>query len=170
MYAIARSADPAKNLRRLERAVEDALRNAPTVLAGLCNAAAFIMAYLADVNWAGFYILEADGDRLTLGPFLGLPACTEIAMGAGVCGGAAARRQALRVDDVAAFPGHIACDAASRSELVTPIMAGGRLWGVLDLDSPLPGRFSAAEEACCAQLCAMLGDFLTARGRDSAKL
>jgi GAF domain-containing protein len=161
MYTIARSADTAKNLRRLERAVDSALRDAPTPLAGLCNAAAFIMAYLPDVNWAGFYQLSPDGSRLTLGPFQGLPACTEIAVGAGVCGAAAARRETLRVDDVAAFPGHIACDAASQSELVTPIMAEGRLWGVLDIDSPVPGRFTTEDEACCGRLCAMLGTFLS---------
>jgi GAF domain-containing protein len=109
---------------------------------------------LPDVNWAGFYFLK--GEELVLGPFHGKPACVRIAMGKGVCGSAAAARKPLLVEDVHAFPGHIACDAASRSELVVPLVRGGELLGVLDLDSPLPGRFEAADRTGCERLAATL--------------
>ncbi len=127
-------------------------------IANMANAAALVWLYLPDLNWAGFYRLI--GDELVLGPFQGKSACIRIAMGAGVCGTAAAARQTQLVDDVHAFPGHIACDAASRSELVVPIVAQdhgrGRLLGVLDLDSPVPARFDAADAAGCEALAALL--------------
>jgi len=109
------------------------------LVANAANSAAQIWESLPDLNWAGFYLLK-DGE-LVLGPFQGRPACVRIPMGKGVCGTAAATRQAQVVDDVHAFPGHIACDAASRSEIVIPLMRGGQLLGVLDLDSPRPARF-----------------------------
>ena len=102
------------------------------------------------LNWAGFYRL-IDGE-LVLGPFCGRPACTRIAVGRGVCGTAVAERSSQRVADVRAFPGHIACDAASRSELVVPILAGGTLVGVLDLDSPIPARFDDEDARGCVKL------------------
>lgn len=111
----------------------------------LANAAALLCQELPGLNWAGFYLRK--GDRLLLGPFQGKPACTEILFGRGVCGTAAQTGRTQRVPDVHAFPGHIACDSASRSELVVPILRGdGRLLGVLDLDSPLPDRFSEADQ------------------------
>jgi len=109
-------------------------------IANLANAAALLRVYLQDVNWVGFYLLE--GEQLVLGPFQGLPACVRIPLGRGVCGTAAARMETVNVDDVSRFPGHIACDAATRSEIVVPLYAQGRLIGVLDVDSPSPGRFS----------------------------
>lgn len=108
-------------------------------LSNMANLAALLYHTLPDINWAGFYLLE--GSLLRLGPFQGKPACVEIPLGKGVCGTAAQQGRPLLVPDVHAFPGHIACDAASRSELVLPLLQGGQLWGVLDLDSPLPGRF-----------------------------
>lgn len=123
-------------------------------IANMANAAALIWQGLPDLNWAGFYRLV--GEELVLGPFQGLPACIRIAMGKGVCGTAAAMRQTQRVADVDAFPGHIACDAASRSELVVPIMANGRLLGVLDMDSPIPGRFDEEDQAGCEALVRLL--------------
>ena len=111
----------------------------------LSNAAALLYDALADVNWAGFYLMR-DG-RLVLGPFQGKVACIHIPAGKGVCGTAAARDETLRVPDVHAFPGHIACDSASNSEIVVPIHSGGRVVGVLDIDSPIPDRFSAADQA-----------------------
>lgn len=131
----------------------------PDPVANMANAAALIWQALPDVNWAGFYRLI--GDELVLGPFQGLPACIRIAMGKGVCGTAAALRTSQRVDDVHAFPGHIACDAASKSELVVPILAGERLLGVLDLDSPLPARFDAEDQAGCEALMRLLAQRLT---------
>ena len=114
-------------------------------IANAANLAALVYAMLPELNWAGCYLLR--GGELVLGPFQGKPACVRIAPGRGVCGAAAQRREALIVPDVHAFPGHIACDAASRSELVVPVLrgSGGALLGVFDLDSPRPARFDAAD-------------------------
>ena len=109
--------------------------------ANAANAAALVFEALPDLNWAGFYFLR--GGELVVGPFQGRVACVRIPLGSGVCGTAAARRATLVVSDVHAFPGHIACDAASNSEIVVPLLAGERLVGVLDLDSPLLNRFGA---------------------------
>jgi len=114
-------------------------------LANAANMAALLFANLTDLNWAGFYFLR--GNDLVLGPFQGKVACVRIALGNGVCGAAAQRRQTIVVPDVHAFPGHIACDAASRSEIVVPLIEGPRIWGVLDLDSPRLGRFDGADAA-----------------------
>jgi len=114
-------------------------------IANAANTAALIFRTLPDVNWAGFYFLQ--GEELVLGPFQGKPACVRITIGRGVCGTAARRRETVRVEDVHQFPGHIACDTASKSEIVLPIIAGGRLIGVLDLDSPSAGRFDAEDQA-----------------------
>jgi L-methionine (R)-S-oxide reductase len=112
-------------------------------LANAANLAALIYGGLDDLNWSGFYLLK-DGE-LVLGPFQGKPACVRIALGKGVCGTAAERRETLIVEDVETFPGHIACDAASRSEIVVPLIKDGRLIGVLDLDAPIPARFDAQD-------------------------
>ncbi len=123
-------------------------------IANMANVAALIGATLPDLNWAGFYRLI--GEELVLGPFMGKPACIRIALGKGVCGTAAQLQTLMRVDDVEEFPGHIACDAASRSELVAPIVSDGRLIAVLDLDSPSPARFDAEDEAGCAAIASLL--------------
>ena len=123
-------------------------------VANAANAAAAIYHSLDRLNWAGFYFLR--GDELVLGPFQGRPACVRIALGKGVCGTAAAERRSIVVPDVEAFPGHIACDAASRSELVVPLLDAGRLLGVLDLDSPVVGRFDDADRAGCEALAAVV--------------
>lgn len=123
-------------------------------IANAANLAALVFHALPDVNWAGFYFL--DGDGLVVGPFQGRPACVRIPLGKGVCGTAAARREAVVVEDVDTFPGHIACDAASRSEVVVPVQTpGGRLVGVLDVDSPRPGRFDDADAAGLAGIAAV---------------
>ncbi len=114
-------------------------------LANLANTAALVFGSLPDLNWAGFYLWR--GGELVLGPFQGKPACVRIALGRGVCGGAVAERRSLVVPDVHAFPGHIACDVASRSELVVPLLRGEKILGVLDLDSPQPGRFDEEDRA-----------------------
>lgn len=113
-------------------------------VANAANLCALLFDSLEDVNWIGIYFLK-EGE-LVVGPFQGKPACVRIAMGAGVCGTAARRREPLRVSDVHEFDGHIACDPISRSELVVPLLCADQLVGVLDFDSPLPGRFSAADE------------------------
>jgi GAF domain-containing protein len=127
----------------------------PDPIANMANAAALLWQHLPDLNWAGFY-RALPGDLLVLGPFQGKPACVRIRFGEGVCGAAAASRSVQRVDDVHAFAGHIACDAASASELVVPIIHAGRLLGVLDLDSPSPARFTAEDAAGCVRLIAFL--------------
>lgn len=141
-----------KQLRMLLDDEPDSLANAANFVAVLYNA-------LADVNWLGIYVLR--GDELVLGPFQGQAACVRIPLGRGVCGTAAAQEATLRVPDVHAFPGHIACDAASRSELVVPLLINGKLAGVLDIDSPSLDRFSASDEAgvelCCRTFCELQG-------------
>ena len=141
MFATARSATASKTelyleLLPLARALFEGERD---FLANSANLAALLYHSLPDLNWAGFYWLR--GEELVLGPFQGKPACVRIALGKGVCGTSAARQRTVIVPDVNAFPGHIACDSASRSELVVPVMRGGRLRGVLDLDSPRKERF-----------------------------
>ena len=116
----------------------------PDRVANAANLSALIYHALPDLNWAGFYFY--DGTELVVGPFQGLPACVRIALDKGVCGAAARTRQTQRVADVEAFPGHIACDAASRSELVVPLVKGDRLIGVLDLDSPRVDRFDEEDQ------------------------
>lgn len=115
------------------------------MIANAANLSALVNHALPDLNWVGFYLF--DGTELVVGPFQGLPACVRIPLDKGVCGAAARTRQTQRVDDVDAFPGHIACDSASRSELVVPLYAGERLIGVFDLDSPLPARFDVEDQA-----------------------
>ena len=133
----------------------------PDPVANMANAAALIFHGLPHLNWAGFY--RNCGGELVLGPFQGKAACVRIAFGSGVCGAAAATRTVQRVADVDAFPGHIACDAASRSELVVPLIgADGVLLAVLDLDSPLPSRFDAEDEAGCVALAQVLTAALAA--------
>jgi GAF domain-containing protein len=122
--------------------------------ANAANAAALVFQSLPELNWAGFYFLR--GGELVVGPFQGHTACVRIALGSGVCGTAAARRETVIVPDVHAFAGHIACDSASNSELVVPMLLGDRLIGVLDLDSPRYGRFGAVEAALAEALAARL--------------
>jgi len=122
-------------------------------IANAANTAALLYQALPGVNWVGFYFLK--GGELVLGPFQGKPACVRIALGRGVCGAAAEARRPIVVPDVYLFPGHIACDTASRSELVVPLIAGDQLWGVLDLDSPSPARFDEEDRAGCERLAAI---------------
>ena len=127
-------------------------------IANMANAAALVWEYLPDLNWAGFYRL-VEGE-LVLGPFQGKVACIRIPVGKGVCGAAAATLTTQLVEDVHAFPGHIACDAASRSELVVPVTRDGVLIAVLDLDNPEPARFDAEDAAGCEALARLLGQRL----------
>ena len=133
----------------------------PHRIANLANASALIYNSLEDLNWAGFYFME--GGRLVLGPFQGKPACIEIGPGKGVCGAAAARNETQLVADVHAFPGHIACDSASNSEIVVPLRrADGSVFGVLDIDSPLFGRFTPDDRAGLEDFAAILSEELRA--------
>jgi L-methionine (R)-S-oxide reductase len=152
------AADTATMYRDLASALEGLVGGETDAVANMANAAALIWETLPDLNWAGFY--RNVGGELIVGPFQGRPACIRIKFGEGVCGVAAATRRVQRIEDVHAFPGHIACDAASNSELVVPIIRGGELLGVLDLDSPKTGRFSEEDEAGCVKLAEILARVL----------
>jgi L-methionine (R)-S-oxide reductase len=146
--------DKADLYRDLATELDALLTGEPDRTASAANAAAAIYHSLPALNWAGFYFLR--GEELVLGPFQGRPARVRIPMGRGVCGAAAITRRSILVPDVEAFPGHIACDSASRSELVVPLLAGERLLGVLDLDSPVLARFDAADQVGCEALAAIV--------------
>jgi GAF domain-containing protein len=144
------AADTTEMYRDLALALDGLVAGETDGIANMANAAALIWETLPDLNWAGFY--RNVGGELVLGPFQGRAACIRIPFGTGVCGAAAATQQVQRIDDVHAFPGHIACDAASASELVVPLVRDGTLLGVLDLDSPTPARFTEEDEAGCVKL------------------
>jgi len=146
MYDLKITADDKPTLYRdLAQALEALVTGEPDPVANMANAAALIFETLPDINWAGFY--RNVGGELVLGPFQGRPACIRIKFGEGVCGVAAETMAVQRVDDVHAFPGHIACDSASNSEIVIPIERNGELVAVIDLDSPKPARFTEEDEA-----------------------
>lgn len=138
--------------RLLAKQLDALLEGESDALANTCNFIALLWNELDDINWLGVYVLR--GDELVLGPFQGKPACVRIPIGGGVCGAAAATRETQRVPNVHEFPGHIACDEASESELVVPLLVNGYLVGVLDIDSPIVARFSEADQAGIEKLCA----------------
>jgi GAF domain-containing protein len=148
--------------KMLESQAGALLRDEPDGLASAANFVALLYNALDDVNWLGIYVLR--GDELVLGPFQGQPACVRIAMGSGVCGTAAATRATQRVPDVHAFPGHIVCDATSRSEIVVPLVIDGVLVGVLDIDSPSLDRFSRGDQDGIERLCATFCRLRSGRG------
>ena len=167
--------DKAAGYRELDAQLKALLAGEHDLIANTANAAALLYGALPQLNWAGFYLLQptagagagtvgrADdaAQELVLGPFQGKPACVRIALGRGVCGTAAAERRTQLVPDVHAFPGHIACDAASNSEIVVPLLQGERLIGVLDLDSPVLGRFDAVDQAGLERIATTLVASLT---------
>jgi GAF domain-containing protein len=144
------AADTATMYRDLASALEGLVTGEPDSIANMANAAALIYETLPDVNWVGFY--RNVGDELVLGPFQGRPACIRMTFDQGVCGAAAKTRQVQRVEDVHSFPSHIACDAASASEIVVPLIRDGEVLGVLDIDSPKTARFTAEDEAGVVKL------------------
>jgi len=152
------AADKPTLYRDLISAAQGLTAGEPDQIANMANVAALIWETLPDINWVGFY-RNVDGE-LVLGPFNGRPACIRIPFGTGVCGAAAESLQVQRIEDVHAFPGHIACDTASASELVVPIVRDGRLIAVLDIDSPTPARFTEEDEAGCVALCDLLAKLL----------
>ena len=135
------------------------IRDESDALANAANFVALLNGALDDVNWVGIYVLR--GDELVLGPFQGKPACVRIPLGKGVCGTAAARRETQLVPDVHAFPGHIVCDADSRSEIVVPLLVDGRIRGVLDIDSPRLDRFGTADRAGLESICEVFCNHLS---------
>ncbi|PTD17575.1 GAF domain-containing protein [Sphingomonas fennica] len=153
-FAMADGQDKPALYRDLAAALEAVTAGEPDPVANMANAAALLWEYLPDLNWAGFY--RAQGRELVLGPFQGKAACIRIPFGKGVCGTAAESGQAQCVADVHAFSGHIACDAASASELVVPVKRDGRVIAVIDLDSPTPNRFDAEDVAGITALAVIL--------------
>ncbi|KIL46342.1 GAF domain-containing protein [Jeotgalibacillus campisalis] len=127
-------------------------------IANLSNASSLLNQFLEQTNWVGFYLI--DKEELVLGPFQGLPACVRIPLGKGVCGTAASERKTMRVEDVHSFPGHIACDSASQSEIVIPIVKDGQLLGVLDIDSPIQSRFDQIDQEQLEKFVEILTDYL----------
>lgn len=147
------SDDVGSNAELLLKQAQALLSDESDRIANAANLSALVFNHLEQVNWAGFYFLQ--GDELVLGPFQGQPACVRIPLGRGVCGTAASSRETQRVADVHAFEGHIACDAASRSEIVVPLILDDQVIGVLDIDSPVTDRFSLADQDLIEQLAAI---------------
>ena len=158
--------DKAADYAQLAEELSGLLSGESDFVANAANTTALIFDALPDLNWTGFYFLK--GDELVVGPFQGKPACVRIALGKGVCGTAAVQRRTIVVPDVEAFPGHIACDAASRSEIVVPLIAGRELLGVLDLDSPKLARFDEGDARGLERLAAIFLD--TIRFQDMGRL
>lgn len=132
-----------KSYETLGKQLDALLTGVTNRYANLSNASALLNQFFDRINWIGFYLME--NDELVLGPFQGLPACVRITIGKGVCGSAVERQQSIIVPDVEAFPGHIVCDAASRSEIVVPLIRHGEVLGVLDIDSPITDRFTETD-------------------------
>jgi len=134
-----------ENYELVKKQLHALLHDEPNQIANLSNASALLNQFLDRINWVGFYLMDTNRE-LVLGPFQGLPACVRIPLGKGVCGTAALNKQTIRVEDVHQFPGHIACDAASQSEIVIPLIKGDQLIGVLDIDSPEKNRFDGLDQ------------------------
>lgn len=152
------SSNPDKLYPLLVQQLQAITENVPHKIANLANTSALLWEALDNLNWVGFYLRE--GDTLILGPFQGKVACIEIPIGRGVCGTAAARGETVRVEDVHAFPGHIACDSASNSEIVIPLFRNGEVVGVLDIDSPILARFTPDDQIGLESVARVIESFL----------
>ncbi len=148
-----------KNYELVIKQLKALLDGEDDLIANLSNASALLNQFLSDINWVGFYLTK-EKNQLVLGPFQGLPACVRIPFGRGVCGTAAANNETLRIADVHQFPGHIACDAASNSEIVIPLVKNGEVIGVLDIDSPLKERFNETDEKYLKQFVEVLSEYI----------
>ncbi|SFJ11522.1 GAF domain-containing protein [Halobacillus dabanensis] len=147
-----------ENYDLLNKQLKALIEDEPDVIANLSNASSLLNQFLDDVNWVGFYLWKEN--QLILGPFQGLPACVRIPSGKGVCGTAVSERSVQRIEDVHKFPGHIACDAASQSEIVVPIFKDGEIYGVLDIDSPSKGRFDKMDEEKLAEFVEIIQHYI----------
>ena len=154
MYRVKRQDDLEKNYQLMAYMSRRVLEDDDDVIASLANISAVINGYMDRINWVGFYIMKKG--ELVLGPFQGLPACIRIQVGKGVCGTAVAQRQTQVVEDVHNFPGHIACDSSSKSEIVIPICTNGEVFGVLDVDSPELNRFGELENKYLSEICKLI--------------
>ena len=158
MYEINNSCDIRENYEALYSAVRTHLEDEKDLVANLANIAAFIYHSFTGLNWAGFYLMK--NGQLVLGPFVGKPACTRIALDKGVCGAAATQRRVLVVPDVHQFPGHIACDGDTNSEIVLPLYKNGEVFGVLDIDSPVFDRFGPTDEEWLTKIAGEISNYL----------
>ena len=158
MFTQQKAIDKTENYKLMVETAKGFLKDETDIIALLANISALIKFYVEDLNWAGFYLLR--GRELVLGPFQGMPACARIGEGKGVCGKAVLEKKPITVPDVHQFPGHIACDSGSASELVIPFYKKGAVYGVLDLDSPLLNRFSDLEIDYLGRLASLLTAFL----------
>lgn len=159
MIVLDKQADPEKNYQMMVKTVALFLEEETDVIANLSNISAIINGYMTDLNWAGFYLLK--GEDLVLGPFQGKPACIRIKPAKGVCFAAVLEKRTILVPDVEVFPGHIACDGDTKSELVAPLFKKGEIYGVLDLDSPILNRFTSLEEKYINQVAELINQFLS---------
>lgn len=148
--------DRTKQYDMLSKQLDALLMGEDNQVANLSNASALLNQFLDRINWVGFYLTDAEQKQLVLGPFQGLPACVRIPFGRGVCGTSAAEQTTQRIEDVHQFPGHIACDAASNSEIVIPLVKDGQTIGVLDIDSPEFNRFDEVDQAGLEAFCTTL--------------
>ena len=147
------------NYEKLKKEIRALIDGVPYEIANLANISAALWQEMEDINWVGFYLM--DGDKLVLGPFQGKPACIEIPLGRGVCGTAAQNQKTVLVEDVHQFPGHIACDSASNSEIVVPIFKNGAVYGVLDIDSPYFARFTQEDQRGLEEIVKILEENLS---------
>jgi L-methionine (R)-S-oxide reductase len=148
-----------ENYELVKKQLQALLHGEKNQIANLSNTSALLNQFLDRINWVGFYLLD-NNNELVLGPFQGLPACVRIPLGKGVCGTSAQNKETIRVEDVHQFPGHIACDAASNSEIVIPLIKDGELLGVLDIDSPEKNRFDELDQKQLEELTAILVEYL----------
>ncbi|WP_285857750.1 GAF domain-containing protein [Neobacillus cucumis] len=148
-----------ENYELVKKQLQALLHDENNQIANLSNTSALLNQFLDRINWVGFYLMDTNGE-LVLGPFQGLPACVRIKVGKGVCGTSALKKETVRVEDVHQFPGHIACDAASRSEIVIPLLKDGELFGVLDIDSPEVNRFDELDQQKLEELAAVLMEYI----------
>ena len=160
MYRIKRQEDTEANYKLMVYMAKRVLEDEKDIVACLSNISAVLNGYMHDINWVGFYLTK--GEELVLGPFQGLPACVRISFGKGVCGTAASTRKTQIVHDVEKFPGHIACDSASKSEIVIPIMLHDEVYGVLDVDAPVLNRFGALEDKYLTEIVRLLESHIKA--------
>lgn len=148
-----------ENYLLVNKQLQALLEGEKNTIANLSNASALLNQFLDRINWVGFYLMDSNNE-LVLGPFQGLPACVRIPLGRGVCGTSAQKRETVRVEDVHQFPGHIACDAASQSEIVIPLIKNGKLLGVLDIDSPEKNRFDELDQEQLEEFVSVLVNYL----------
>jgi len=159
MYGINKTGDKNENYRFLLAAIKDLLATETDETANLATISAFMNAYISDINWVGFYIMR--GGELVVGPYQGKPACIRITPPNGVCGTAVAKRETIVVPDVHSFPGHIACDSDTNSEIVCPLFKNEQVYGVLDIDSPKHNRFDETDVKNITEIAKMISEFLS---------